>query len=49
MQFDRESPDISTLVAMSYFIGNANSGKEREFIGEGDKGNNRDQMRLDQG
>ena len=34
MQFDRQSPDISTLVAMSYFIGNANKGKEREFIGK---------------
>ena len=30
-----QSPDISTFIAMSYFIGIANNEKEREFIGEG--------------
>ena len=33
-----QSPDISTFIAMSYFIGIANNEKEREFIGEGEKG-----------
>ena len=32
-----QSPNISTFIAMSYFIGIANNEKEREFIGEGER------------